>query len=181
MDKITDGQIEALALLNRYDYAAIKAIISVESGGKGFDETTGKILIQFEPAWYRKFEPYTPSGLWSVNKVERQAAEWKAFNEAFAYHPVAAMRSTSIGMMQVMGFNFDKCGFSDVGSMWDYAKESEANQLEIAIRFIKSNNKLDMFLRHKNWPMVAFYYNGRDYWKNSYHTKLKTAYEQNQQ
>ena len=34
--------------------AMFLAFIEVESGGKGFDDLTGKILIQFEPSWFRK-------------------------------------------------------------------------------------------------------------------------------
>jgi hypothetical protein len=176
VEKITKQQIKQLAESNGYEYASIQALINVESSGKGFDETTGKILIQFEPAWYRKYEPFTPSGAWSVNKVERQAAEWKAFNNAYAYHPIAAMMSTSIGMMQVMGFNYKACGFADVGEMWDYAKVSEANQVEIAIRFIKSKKELDHALVLKNWPNVALYYNGENFWKHKYHIKLRDEY-----
>jgi hypothetical protein len=86
------------------------------------------------------------------------------------------MMSTSIGMMQVMGFNYKACGFSDVGEMWDYAKVSEANQVEIAIRFIKSKRELDHALVLKNWPNVALYYNGENFWKLKYHIKLRDEY-----
>ena len=58
--------------------------ISVETGGMGFDIKTGKITIQFEPVWFKKKAPYAPSGLWSVNKVDIQAKEWLAFNDAFS-------------------------------------------------------------------------------------------------
>src|SRR5690606_34081249 len=111
--------------------ASIRAVVEVESGGKGFDETTGKIIIQFEPSWFKRKVPYTPSGLWSQNGVERQSAEWKAFNDAFRVNANGAMESTSIGLMQVMGFHFKNLGFKTVGEMWDYAKESEYNQLRL--------------------------------------------------
>ena len=32
-----------------YEDAALAAFIETETGGKGFDKTTGKIIIQFEP------------------------------------------------------------------------------------------------------------------------------------
>jgi hypothetical protein len=66
------------------ELASILAFIQTETGGQGFDPKTGKIIIQFEPIWFKKEAPYAPSGLWSLNGVERQAAEWKAFNDAFA-------------------------------------------------------------------------------------------------
>jgi len=38
-------------------FAQIKAVDSVESGGKGFDPKTGKIIIQFEPRWFKRKSP----------------------------------------------------------------------------------------------------------------------------
>ena len=53
----------------------LMTFIGVETGGKGFAEN-GKILIQFEPHWFKKKAPYAPSGEWSVNKVDVQTKEW---------------------------------------------------------------------------------------------------------
>jgi len=178
MQKLTKDQIIYLAKINGYEYAALKAIIDVESGGKGFADD-GKIIIQFEPSWFKRKAPYTPSGLWSLNKVEKQSAEWIAFNNAFTLNADAAMESTSIGLMQVMGFHWKLLGFKSVGEMWDYAKESEANQLEIAIRFIKQNKKLDQALKNKDWATVAYYYNGEKYKQFKYDTRLASAYRNN--
>lgn len=169
---LTQDDIHRLAAENGYEYSSLRSVIAVESGGKGFDSITGKILIQFEPAWFKRKEPYTPSGCWSLNKVENQKEEWKAFTNAYGFHPEAAMESTSIGMMQVMGFHWKLLGFESVGAMWDYAKVNEANQVEIGIRFIKSNRKLDTALKKKLWGLFAYYYNGPQYRKFQYHIKL---------
>ncbi len=174
--KIDDIQIAVLATRNDWEFESLKTIIEVESGGIGFAEDTGKVIIQFEPAWFRKKSPYTPSGKWSLNGVERQHNEWIAFNDAFRYNPNAAMESTSIGMMQVMGFHYKLLGFKTVGEMWDYAKVSEANQVDLAIRFIKSNPKLDKAIKNKDWPTVAYYYNGSQYKKYNYDHRLLAAY-----
>lgn len=178
-DKLTKEQISILAANNGYEYASLKAIIEVESGGQGFASDTGKILIQFEPSWFKRKSPYTPSGLWSVNGVERQSKEWEAFNDAFSKNANAAMESTSIGMMQVMGFHYKTLGFNTVGEMWDFAKISESNQVELAIKFIKSIPKLDKALKDKDWQMVAYYYNGSAYKKFNYDNRLKAAYDKN--
>lgn len=158
---------------------SIDKVLKVESGGKGFDETTGKIIIQFEPSWFKKQSPYTPSGLWSLNKVERQAGEWTAFNNAYQQDPDSAMESTSIGLMQVLGLHFKKLGFEDVGKMWDYAKESEYNQLRLGILFIKNNkymfNAFKDLTDMSNCRTFAYYYNGGQYEKYKYHTKLFNA------
>ena len=180
MSKLTRQDIEAMAKKNGYEYAVLKAIIDVESGGVGFDQATGKLIIQFEPTWFKRKSPYTPSGLWSLNKVERQAKEWLAFNNAFSLNPEAAMESTSIGMMQVMGFHYKSLGFNKVGDMWDYAKVSEANQVELALRFIALNPILVKAIQIKDFRTVAFYYNGSGYEKFNYHTRLGSAYARNQ-
>lgn len=153
----------------------IKKVVKVESGGKGFDETTGKIIIQFEPSWFKRKAPYTPSGKWSLNKVERQSQEWIAFNDAFSKNKTAAMESTSIGLMQVMGFHYKLLEFENVGGMWDYAKVSELNQLRLGLRFIKSNSKMYNALKKSDWDTFAFFYNGSQYKKFDYANRLEKA------
>lgn len=170
--KLTDLQVQELAKFAGYDYAALKAIIAVESGGSGFSQLTGKILIQFEPHWFQKY-----TGRRISNGVENQTKEWIAFNEAYKYDPEAAMLSTSIGMMQVMGFNYKACKFKSVHEFWKFNQESEFNQVQCAIRFIKSKPPLDLAIKEKNWNRVAYYYNGELFKKFNYHNKLRIAYE----
>lgn len=174
MQKLTKQDIEELAKANGYLYSNLNAVIKVESGGIGF-AADGKIIIQFEPSWFKRKSPYTPSGLWSQNGVERQSKEWEAFNNAFKSNPNAAMESTSIGLMQVMGFHYSLLGFKTVGAMWDYAKVSERNQLDLAIRFIKSNKKLDNALKTGDAATFAYYYNGSGYKKYNYDIRLISA------
>ena len=157
-------------------FAQIKAVDTVESGGRGFDKYNGKIIIQFEPRWFKRKSPYTPSGLWSLNKVERQAQEWLAFNDAFKKDANSAMESTSIGRMQVMGFHWKLLGFKSVGAMWDFAKISEINQMRLGLNFIKSNPKMFMALKNNDWRTFAYYYNGSQYERFNYHTRLEKAH-----
>lgn len=175
MKKITALEIQQLATEFKLPASRVHAIKTVESGGKGFDEETGKIIIQFEPSWFKRKAPYTPSGKWSLNKVERQSQEWIAFNDAFAKNANAAMESTSVGMMQVMGFHWKLLGFKSVGAMWDYAKVSELNQLRLGLLFIKSNKKMFDALVSGNFKTVAYYYNGSNYEENNYDVKLAAA------
>jgi len=181
--KLSEKDIFELGQANGIEYAALKAFISAESGGLGFDKKTGKIIIQFEPVWFRRKEPFAPSGAWSINKVDVQSKEWIAFNNAFKISPNAAMESTSIGLMQVMGFHYKDLGFKTVGEMWDFAKISERNQLELGIRYIKSRPELFKALKEKNWHLVAYYYNGAKYkemaikWnREAYNITMEKAY-----
>jgi hypothetical protein len=177
MEKLLKKQIEDLALKYELTYADVKAIVDVESGGIGFATDTGKIIIQFEPSWFKRKSPYTPSGLWSQNGVERQSKEWIAFNDAFAKNPNAAMQSTSIGLMQVMGFHYAELGFKTVGEMWDFAKISEANQLELGLKFIKSDIKMYNALKTNDFAIFAYHYNGSQYKKFNYDKRIEIAHK----
>lgn len=181
MKKITEEEIRAIAETSGYDYAAVKAVIMVEGSGNGFDPATGKILIQFEPAWYRKLDEkdgFSGHGVWEENKVEKQSGEWKAFNDAFSKDADAAMQATSWGMMQVMGFHWKTLGFDSVGAMVDFAKESEANQVKLGVLLINKSAKLSTALKNKDWKTFAYYYNGPKYAMNKYDTRLQKEYEE---
>lgn len=177
---ITTEQIKEIAQNNGYKYAALKAVIMVEGSGKGFDPVNGKILIQFEPAWYRKLDAadgFSGHGVWEANKVEKQAGEWVAFNDAFSKDPDAALQSTSWGMMQIMGFHWKELGFDSVGAMVEYAKESEANQVELGVRFINKSSRLSNALKSLDWATFAHYYNGSNYKINNYDLRLAEEYK----
>lgn len=162
---------------------ALAAFIEVESGGKGFDDATGKLIIQFEPSWFKKKAPYAPSGKWSLNGVERQTAEWIAFNDAYSKNTIAAMESTSIGLGQVMGFNWKRLGYMSVGEMWNDAKEGEDRQIFQMAEYIRTDATLMGALKRKDWHTVAVRYNGAGYMKiaekygrEPYNISMKKAY-----
>jgi hypothetical protein len=139
------------------------SFMDVETGGKGFDDKTGKLIIQFEPVWFKKNAPYAPSGLWSLNKVDVQAKEWLAFNNAFALNPTAAMESTSIGLPQIMGSHWKRLGFASVNEMWDDAKKGIPNQIAQLIKFINTDPNLLKAINDQNWDKIASIYNGSHY------------------
>lgn len=203
MKKISTQEIEALAKNYGVEAAALKAILSVEASGHGFDPETGKIIIQFEPhvfhrelkkrgklftllrvlikeKWKYKLSGVTAKGtpIEILNGVEGQEAEWKAFNLAWAVHPECAMLATSWGLMQIMGFNYGYAGFHNVGDMVDSFKEGEYQQVCGGLKFIQySNRNLWKALVNKDWTTFASIYNGPSYEKFNYHTRMKKAYE----
>ena len=134
--------VKIVAALFNLDWVSIVAFISVETGGLGFDRKTGKIIIQFEPSWFRKKAPFAPSGLWSVNKVDVQSKEWEAFNNAFSINADSAMQSTSIGLGQIMGFHYSRLGYKTVGEMWDDAKKGLDRQIWQICKFIATETYL---------------------------------------
>lgn len=143
--------------------AALLAFIATETGGEGFDSRTGKLMIQFEPAWFAKLAAKSRAGEWSMNKVGVQLAEWGAFNSAYTINPTAAMQATSIGLGQIMGFNYGRLGYATVGDMWDDAKTGIDAQVRQIVAFIKSDPKLLAAIKVKDWETVASLYNGAGY------------------
>ena len=169
--------IKKIAEDNGIPHDNLRKVIAVESGGFGFDKKTGKIIIQFEPHWFKRLFLKWSSNLnaWQNNKVEGQLQEWKAFNDAFSKNPKAAMEATSIGLPQIMGFHWKRLGFSSVGEFWDYMKESEDNQVLAMVKFIKLNKKMYNALITSDWNTFAYYYNGAQYKKFNYAERLKRA------
>ena len=160
------------------EVAAIKAVAKVESNGSGFD-SQGRIRILFEghvfygltkgkhgitdisyPKWVKKY--------YGLPQYDR-------FNRAFHLDKDAAMQSCSWGLFQIMGFNYDKCGFKEVGSFVDFMKKSEKNQLLCFCRFVKARG-LDDEIRNCQWASFAYGYNGAGYKSNAYDSKLEKAY-----
>lgn len=181
-NRLIEASIKAEACRIGVETEVLAAFVTVESGGKGFN-TDGKLIIQFEPVWFRRKAPYAPSGRWSLNKVERQSREWIAFNDAFRINPTAAMESTSIGLGQVMGFHYKRLGYRSVGDMWDDAKKGEERQIFQMAEFIRTDTSLLRALREKDWHVVAVRYNGagyqalaKRYGREPYNISMEKAY-----
>jgi hypothetical protein len=174
---MTSNDIKNLAEEAGIPYNNLRKVIAVESGGYGFDPKTGKIIIQFEPHWFKRLFPRWANfaGVWATNKVEKQPGEWVAFNNAFSKNPTAAMESTSLGLPQIMGFWWKNLGFTSVGAFWDFMKASEINQIKAMIAFIRLTPKMHKALLVGDWDTFAFYYNGAQYKKFRYADRLREA------
>lgn len=181
---IKDSQIADLACKYKLRFAAVKMFLEVESNGKGFADN-GKLIIQFEPSWMLKLLGIGKgkAGAWANNGVGNQTVEWVAFNLAYKISPDKAMQSTSIGLMQVLGLHYKRLGFATVGAMWDFAKKSEVNQLELGLMFVKTDLRLLTAVLELNFDRIAYYYNGSGYKElaaklgtTPYDAKLKASY-----
>ena len=141
------------------EVAAIMAVAFVESSGNGFD-SAGRIKKRFEPAWFKRLSGKTAS----------------TYEQAYTIDKINAMMSTSWGKFQIMGFNHKIAAYATVEAMVAAFDKSEVAQLNGFIGFIKSK-KLEDELRTKNWKAFAYTYNGSDYARLGYHTKMAEAYE----
>lgn len=164
------------------------AIIEVECGGVGFHADTGKIIIQFEPHLFARYTGLTRDStnkyMWDENKVDIQAREWPAFNEAFHLNANAAMEATSLGLPQILGTHWKRLGYSSVGAMWDSFKASEGHQIMGLIKFIETDKALFSAVLNLDWGTVASRYNGSKYkelaaklGREPYNVTLERAYD----
>lgn len=165
--------------------ACLRAVAAVESSGSGFMRSPSqlpKILFEghiFHRRTQGRFGASHP-GLsyprWDRTKYSGSVAgEWKRLDAACALDRAAALASASWGAFQIMGFNHALCGFDDVEAFVCAHKESADAQLAAFARFI-SRPRLLNALRGRNWQGFAAAYNGPDFAKNRYDTKLATAY-----
>lgn len=172
--------VDAAAILN-CTVAAIKAVAEVESSGGGF-LSTGEPKILFErhifsgrtKRIFDKTNPGvsdpTPGGYGPVS------VQHKRLQEAVVLDRNAALMSASWGKFQIMGFNYALAGFNSLQEFITAMYQSERNHLIAFINFIK-HTSLDDELRELRWADFARKYNGPQYAKNKYDTKLAAAYE----
>lgn len=186
--KLQDEDISSLADELGIEEAALRAVLSVETGGKGFDVRSRPKALFERHIFYRQL-------------VARPDLQAQAVNAGLAYpkwgekpYPPnsdgvyaeitaacdidleAALRATSWGLGQIMGNNCQMVGFGSALDMVQDAMISEANQLRQWAAFVKSAGLLDE-LKRKDWAGFAAKYNGPSYAKNQYDVKLAAAYD----
>jgi hypothetical protein len=104
------------------------------------------------------------------------ANAWTRLLKAYDLDPDAALRSTSWGQFQMMGFNYHMTPHKDAQTLVAFLAASEANQLEVFMDFVRFNSLTDA-LRERNWRKFAQAYNGDDYERNNYHAVMERHYD----
>lgn len=168
---ISTDEVAALAKDFGIELNILKAVMIVESSNRGFDPRTGKILIQFEPFHFKRMTKAVIE-----NGVEGQTKEWQAFEKAAKINLEVAQKSTSWGLGQIMGFNYELAGYDTVHKMVNEFQLSEYFQVKGMLNFIKSRKLMYTSLQRKEWATFAKLYNGPQYKKFNYDTKLAEAY-----
>lgn len=172
--------IDAAAILN-CSVAAIKAVAEVESSGGGF-LSTGEPKILFERHIFssrtRHLYDRSNPGVSNPNPGGYGAVsiQHKRLQEAVSLDRNAALMSASWGKFQIMGFNYALAGFNSLQEFITAMYQSERQHLIAFIQFIK-HTSLDDELRELRWADFARKYNGPQYAKNKYDTKLNAAYK----
>jgi len=159
---------------------ALWAVMTVETKGCGFLPDR-RPLILFERHWFRKltngkFDQVAPdlsNPTWG-GYGKSGAYQYERLERAIQLDRTAALQSASWGLGQVMGFNAKAVGFPDVEAMVKAMCDSEDAQFQGMVGFIESNG-LSRFLRSGDWSSFAKFYNGPEFQKNQYDTKLARA------
>ena len=185
---LNDAYISKRAKENDLSPAAVKAVVKVESNGRGF-QRDGKLKILFEGHifWKElknvKLNPYNfVKGNEDVvfksftRKYYASSLQYGRLNKAKKIHKESALKSASYGMFQVMGFNHKLSGFDSVEAFIEYIKVDEAHQLEAFFNFIKNRKGCFEALKAKQWAKFARIYNGPAYKVNQYDVKLDKNY-----
>lgn len=171
----------------------VLAIISVESAGKAF-VAKGKPVIQFEGRVFLNYTKnrhkctyfwrdgalhlyYPTFNIKIVDRVGPQDEEWENFEKACQISKPLAIMSTSWGLPQIMGFNYQKTRCKDVMEFYERMCKNEEEQLMLMLEFLVGNAQLYYAIRNRDIKGFARLYNGPQYAKWGYHIKLANMLE----
>ena len=170
--------IEEFARVHSIEEAKLLAFLSVESSGQAFDGTHP--TVRFECTKFNnKSNEDVPCEINSRNKYGiPEHTNLQAFNRALEVNRREALLSSSYGLGQVMGFNYNLAGY---GSVEDYyeAMFKEENQVLAFLTFIENSNPVlisELQKEDTDWAVIARNYNGEDYKSNNYDVRLEEEY-----
>ena len=187
--RITEQDMQQAATDLDVDLASIKAVTTVESRGSGF-LSDGRPAILFERHIMRRrlaelgrdvdlLQRYLPEIINGVpGGYKGGSAEHDRLYLAQQVDFDSAVESASWGLFQIMGFHWQVLGYESAKAFARAMNQSEGQQLDAFVRFIKADAGLHRALRSKNWADFAARYNGPAYSKNQYDVKLAEAYKE---
>lgn len=179
---------EAFARRYDLDVSVVRAVVQVESGGRGFwSDGRPKILFEGHVFWKQlqnrgvdphKYAPDHPTILyptWQRTFYKSGPAEYERLAAAKLIDEEAAVSSASWGLFQIMGYHAPSLEYTDVFQFVEEMHKSEREHLEAFGRFLVRDNLLG-FLRDRQWASFARKYNGPRYAENKYDEKLQRSY-----
>jgi len=161
------------------EVAAIRAVIAVESRGGFLPDGRPRILFERHvfhrltggrfDGGHRQISARLPGG------YRGGALEYARLEQALALERAAALRSTSWGAFQIMGFNHAPAGFAEVEEFVAAMVSGEAAQLDAFVAFLRHEG-LARMLGERDWTGFARRYNGPGFRRNGYDERLASAY-----
>ena len=180
------GLIGKLSDVVDIDPGSALAVLVVESSGNGFS-ADGRMIIRFENHKFRKYYgkkhpdtfkahfKYDPNARWKGHQFRksatgrwkkfhgRQSREWEVFDFARGLNASAAMLSISMGLPQIMGFNYATIGYESITEMFDNFSSDIRFHILGLFDFVRgSGNTSPMLqaLQTGNYEQFASRYNG---------------------
>lgn len=181
---LTEADFARAATELRCGIAEVKAVAKVESPKGGF-LADGRPTLLFEAHIFsrltkRKYDrshPHLSSRYWDRDLYSATSVgEHKRLEEAAKLDRNAALQSASWGRFQLMGFNWEVCGFANLQQFINAMYESEGRQLDGFVSYV-IRRRLDDELREHRWAEFALGYNGPAYAENDYDGRLLRAYK----
>ncbi len=177
------GLLAPIAEKMNFDPAIAVAILAQESGGRAYG-ADGRLIIRFEnhlfytnwgrrnesvyndhfrtgsPAWTgHQWRPTTSEDWQDCHKS--QSVEWEVFSFAGTLDDIAAKKSISMGLPQVLGSNFGILGFASVQDIFNAFVASERNQVVAFFDFLEGNGSRALnALQTRDFRTIASIYNG---------------------
>lgn len=179
---VTDEELASIAAGIDVEPAALKALIEVETSGRGFD-SKNRIRMRFEPHVFSAqtghahddSHPHVSVRDWRRGVKMGWRNPYALLADAIILDQDAALRSASWGLPQLMGFNAELAGYRSAAEMVHSFKRGERQQIEAMARWLQRTDIVSP-LRAHDWAGVARRYNGAGYAANDYDGKLAAAY-----
>jgi len=189
LTKDTINDIAAVAREFNLEPAALLAVAEVESGGQVYAVVDDKPepLIRFEGHYFdrrltpekqlrARAEKLASPIAGKIPNPRTQAGRWRLLERAAAIDRKAAYESVSWGVGQVMGAHWAWLGFDSVDALVEEARGGADGQARLMARYIEKAGLAEA-LTARNWNAFARRYNGPDYRRYRYHTRIATAYQ----
>lgn len=180
--KLTQADVNDAAQALNVNPAKIWTVWDVEASANPFID--GRPTILFEPHIFGRLtkgrfnasNPEISSSAWNRKLYPgSQAGRWNQVLKATSLDVDAGLSSASYGGFQILGMNFQTCGYS---TPWDFVysqSRTERDQLLAFVSFV-TNTGLAPALRKGDWAAFARGYNGSAYKANKYDERLAKAY-----
>jgi hypothetical protein len=137
----------------RLPVATALAVFQVESG-TAYDPRTGLVIIRFEPQIFRR-----KAGQPVACSRGGQPQEWRNLARAYDLDPEATLLSTSYGLPQLMGFNWQVTRHPSVEAMVLAFQDSCQEQVAGFFAFVDQNG-LRRYILNADWRTFTRRYNG---------------------
>jgi len=156
------------------------AVLTVETRGFGFLQDRRPQILFERHIFHRLTKGRHDSGHADISNARAGGyaggtGEYTRLEKAISLDREAALQSASWGIGQVVGFNYEVAGFVTIDDMIAAMVKDENAQLLAMANFIKGNN-LARALQRQNWVSFARGYNGPEFKKNEYDTRLAAAH-----